>query len=234
MLRNASAVIAISQHEVDLLKEYGVDPEKIYHIPNGVDDDDFSCSDSTLFRKASGIGSVPYILFVGRLNVIKGPDLLLSAFANWQEILPHHLVFAGPDGGMADRLKQQASELNLNDRVHFVGYLGGELKSSAYHGAEILAVPSRHEAMSIVALEAAISRTPVLLSDQCGFSSLAEVGAAIEVSASIEGLSKGLKQIFMEDCDLEKMGECAHTFALEHYSWSIMAKRFVSLFSLIK
>jgi len=233
MLKNASAVIAISPHEIDLFEEYGVDPQKIHQVPNGVNDDDFNCSDSTIFRKISGIVSVPYILFVGRLNAIKGPDLLLNAFAHHNE-LPHHLVFAGPDGGMIEQLKRQALDLNLKDRVHFTGYLGGELKSSAYHGAELLVVPSRHEAMSIVALEAAISGTSVLLTDQCGFSPLADVGAAIEVPATIDGLSKGLRKIFMGNCNLEEMGKYGRTFALEQYTWSIMAKRFVELVSLIK
>jgi len=234
MLKNASAVIAISPHEIGVFEEYGVDSRKIHQIPNGVDDDDFNCNNPTHFRKTSGIGSVPYILFVGRLNAIKGPDLLLNAFAELHNELPHHLVFAGPDGGMTEQLKQQALDINLKDRVHFTGYLGGELKSSAYHGAELLVVPSRHEAMSIVALEAAVSSTPVLLTDQCGFSPLADVGAALEVPATINGISQGLENMLIEDCNLEDMGKCGRTFALEHYTWSIMAKRFVELISQIK
>ena len=234
IIRNASGAIAISPHEVTLMEEYGVNPHKICHIPNGVNEVDFSCCDVALFRRVIGIGTVPYVLFVGRLNSIKGPDLLLSAFAKLQNNFPHHLIFAGPDGGMLEYLKQQASELDLKDRVHFVGYLSGDMKSNAFHGADLLAIPSRHEAMSIVALEAAISSTPVLLTDQCGFSSLADAGAAIEVPASIEGLSKGLKKILIEDCDLEKMGQKGRTFALEYYSWSIMAQRFITLVNAIK
>ena len=234
IIRNAVGAIAISPHEVMLIEEYGMEPHKISHIPNGVNENDFSSSDVALFRKKIGIGSVPYILFVGRLNLIKGPDLLLSAFAKLQNTLPHHLIFAGPDDGMAEHLKQQVSDLNLIDKVHFIGYLGGDMKSNAFHGADLLAIPSRHEAMSIVALEAAISSTPVLLTDQCGFSSLADAGAAIEVPVSIDGLSKGLEKILIEDCDLEKMGKKGATFALEHYSWSIMAQRFITLVNSIK
>jgi len=231
ILKDASAVIAISPQEIDLFQKQGVDSQKIRHLPNGVNDDDFRCCDAALFRKSFGIGAIPYILFVGRINEIKGPDLLLSAFAKLHDKFPHHLVFAGPDGGMTEQLKQQASELGLIERIHFTGYLGGDVKSSAYHGAEILVVSSRHEAMSIVALEAAISSTPVLLTDQCGFPSLADAGAAIEVPVSIDGISKGLEKILIDDCNLEEMGKCGRTFSLEHYTWSIIAKRFVELVS---
>lgn len=234
MVRNASAAIVISLDEITNMKECGLDSQLIHHIPNGVNEGDFSYSDAAFFREASGIGLVPYILFVGRINAIKGPDLLLSAFAKLHDVLPHHLVFAGPDGGMVEQLKHQLKELNLTSRVHFTGYLGGDLKSSAYHGAALLAVPSRHEAMSIVALEAAISETPVLLTDQCGFSSLDKAGAALEVPASISGLSKGLKKMLVDDCNLEKMGKCGRTFALENYTWFIMAKRFIELVNSIK
>jgi len=234
ILRNALAAIAISPHEVELFENVGIDSHKIHHIPNGVNDRDFSFSDTSIFRKAYSLAAVPYILFLGRINTIKGPDLLLAAFAKLRYDLPHHLVFAGPDGGMTDQLKKQILELNLIDRVHFTGHVGGDLKSSAYHGATLLVVPSRHEAMSIVALEAAISSTPVLLTDQCGFSSLAEAGAAIEVPATIEGLSKGLEKLLIEDCNLEQMGQNGRKFALERFSWAIMAKRFLELAELIK
>jgi glycosyltransferase involved in cell wall biosynthesis len=94
-----------------------VAPHRIFHIPNGVNEDDFRSSDVALFRKKIGIANVPYILFVGRLNPIKGPDLLLSAFSKLKNDLPHHLIFAGPDGGMSEPLKQQALELNLKELI---------------------------------------------------------------------------------------------------------------------
>ena len=234
IIRNASAAIAISPNEVELMEKCGVVTDKIVNIPNGVNEDDFSSNDVTAFRNKFNIGKVPYILFVGRLNSIKGSDLLLNAFVKLQKDLSHHLIFTGPDGGMMESLKQQALDLALSDRVHFIGYLGGEMKSNAIHGADILAIPSRHEAMSIVALEAAIASTPIILTDQCGFSSLADVGAAIEVPATVDGISRGLKHLFMDKYDFEKMGKCGHTFAMEHYTWSIMAQRFIGLANQIK
>ncbi len=234
ILRHAAAAIAISIHEVALFKRMGVDPGMIHQVPNGVNAKDFCYRDESLFRDRLGVGPIPYILFVGRINAIKGPDLLLEAFGKLKDLIPHHLVFTGPDGGMRAHLKQQVIDMGLLDRVHFPGYIGGDMKSSAYHGAEFLAIPSRHEAMSIVALEAAISEKSVLLTDQCGFSSLEEIGGALEVPATIDGLAMGLKKMTASDISLTDMGACAHAFALENYTWVVMAEHFVKLANQVK
>ena len=132
--------------------------------------------DIDYFRNKIGIGNSPFILFVGRLNRIKGPDLLLKAFYNIKNNLQDfHLGFVGPDDGMLSELKQMVDEYQLNDRIHFIGYLGGADKSNAYHAADLLVIPSRQEAMSIVVLEAGISGTPVLLTDQCGFNVIEKI-----------------------------------------------------------
>lgn len=231
LLQNASAGIMISPGEFNYFKKAGLSPEAIHHIPNGVNEEDFSCNDPKVFRQAAGIGEVAFLLFLGRLNAIKGPDLLLRAFAKVQDKFPHHLVFIGPDGGMAGELEQLCIDLDLTNRVHFAGFAGGDLKSSAYHGAELLIVPSRFEAMSIVALEAAITGTPVLLTDQCGFAQLAAAGAAIEVSATVDGLMEGLLTLLKDPLYLKKMGERGRTYSRENYTWDIAAKKHIDLFS---
>lgn len=234
ILRNASAAIAISPDEVRQLEGNGIDSKSIFQISNGVNEADFDFTASSLFRESSGIGTSPYILFLGRLNSIKGPDLLIEAFAKVCDNFQHNLVIAGPDDGMEEQLKQLVLKLGLKERVYFTGHLGGDLKSSAYHGAELMVIPSRHEAMSIVALEAAVCATPVLLTEQCGFSAMADAGAAIESPATIEALSTGLTRILIDSCDLKKMGDQGRKFALENYSWSIMARHLESLCRLIR
>ncbi len=62
------------------------------------------------FRSRYRLGNDPFIMFIGRLNHIKGPDLLLQAFCNVRDKLNgYHLVFAGPDGGMLRELKHIAN-----------------------------------------------------------------------------------------------------------------------------
>lgn len=110
---------------------------------------------------ALGLGCVPYVLFLGRLNEIKGPDLLLDAFCRIADRCAEiHLVLAGPDGRMLQRLRAKSKALGIAARVHFAGYLGGRSKVAALRGASLLAIPSRREAMSIVVLEAGVCGCP--------------------------------------------------------------------------
>ena len=231
LVKAADAAIVVAEDEINVLKQYGVEEGRIQHIANGVRIEEFSCNDDQLFRKHAGIGHADYILFVGRMNEIKGPDLLLDAFVDISACFPDlHLVFAGPDGGLLESLKSKAVKKTLHERVHFAGYVGGELKSSAYHGAALLVVPSRQEAMSIVALEGAVCGTPVVLTDRCGFDVLAEEGAARLAEASACSLAKVMREL-MADADLRKvMGSKGRQLAVSSYTWDIAARSHVNLF----
>jgi glycosyltransferase involved in cell wall biosynthesis len=149
------------------------------------------------------------------------------------EAVDCHVVFAGPDEGMLPQLRRIAAECGVEDRVHFVGYLGGTAKSQAYHAAELLVVPSRQEAMSIVALEAGISGTPVLLTDQCGFDEVARVGGGMVVPASVEGLREGLNQMLESPSRLKQMGANLQRFVGKHLTWDAAAEKYLTLYSQI-
>ncbi len=231
LIQHAVAVIAIAEDEIEVLKQRGVAEDHIHHIPNGVRFDDFSCTEERLFREYAGVGNVDYLLFVGRLNEIKGPDILLDAFIALSFTFPDlHLVFAGPDGGMLCSLKDRAAKAALGERVHFPGYVRGELKSSAYHGASLLVVPSRQEAMSIVALEGAICSRSVVLTDCCGFDLLEEAGAARLSVINAQAMSKVISELMSDSTLRIEMGVKGRRLAIKSYTWDIAARRYVKLF----
>lgn len=231
IIRNANGHIAIAVNEINQFQDYGVEVNKISIIPNGINVEDFQATDTADFRKKYDLGNDPFILFMGRLNSIKGPDLLLHAFCNVKERLQDcHLVFAGPDGGMLAELKKMAVEFDVDSRVHFLGYLGGADKSQAYHAADLLVIPSRQEAMSIVVLEAGITRTPVLLTDQCGFNDVASISGGQVVSASVDGLQKSLIEILRDPAKLKSMGANLKKYTCEHFTWDSVIKKYLYLF----
>ena len=170
-------------------------------------------------------------MFVGRLNSIKGPDLLLQAFGNLKDKLQDlHLVFVGPDGGMLAELKQMVVEFGVNERVHFLGYLGGAEKSQAYHAADLLVIPSRQEAMSIVVLEAGITGTAVLLTDQCGFNEVATINGGLVVPASVNGLQKGLVKILYDHAKLKMMGTNLKKHVENVFTWDVVINQYLNLY----
>lgn len=231
IIKNADTLIAITEDEAALFRQAGVPDKKIIHIPNGVWEKDFTCKDENLFRGNSKLGESPFLLYVGRLNSIKGPDILLQAFSKIAHKFPKlHLAFVGPDGGMLEELKTLIEQNGLADRIHLIGFAGGDLKSSAYHGAELLVVPSRHEAMSIVALEAGICGTPVLLSDQCGFDALAEAGGGRITSTDIDAMAESIEMMLKDRAVLREMGSRAQQFIGDNFSWLIAAKSHLDLY----
>ena len=228
IVKKASAVIILAEHEKRYLKYTNA----VSRIENGIDAEDFAYDNPEKFRSLIGLEvGIPYLLFLGRLNKIKGPDLILGAFFELAEQIPHHLVFVGPDEGMERLLCKRINTKGLDHRVHFVNHATGEMKSSAYHGAEVFVIPSRHEAMSIVVLESAVSGTPVLLSTECGFSELAKHGGAIESKPDINELKKNLAHMLDVSTDRKMMGKNARQFVLTNYSWTKTTKRHINLFS---
>jgi len=236
IILNANGCIAISPNEIDHFKLYGVQPDKVSVIPNGINPADYPESDGKKFRVRYGIGDAPLILFLGRLNIIKGPDMLLEAFCRCSQdgrMKTYHLVFAGPDGGMLNELRRMVEASDVKDRIHFTGHIGGSEKSDAYRAADFLAIPSRQEAMSIVVLEAGITGTPVLITDQCGFDDISEVGGGMIVPASVEGLQEGLLSMTSDPGKLLIMGQNLLKFTREHFLWDHIVNKYIELFSKI-
>jgi glycosyltransferase involved in cell wall biosynthesis len=232
IIRNASMCIAVTPDETASFIAYGVSRDKVHVIPNGISKADFLAEDSDRFREKHGLVARPFILFVGRLNLIKGPDLLLRAFCNIKDQFPEiDLAFVGPDGGMLAELQSIARNEDVEDRVHFLGYLGGADKSCAYHAAKFLAIPSRHEAMSIVVLEAGVSGVPVLLTDQCGFNQIADVGGGWVVPASVEGISGGLIGILSDSNQVVAAATNLEKYVADNFSWAVIVQEYWKLYS---
>jgi glycosyltransferase involved in cell wall biosynthesis len=232
IILHANECIAISPNEIEQFKSYGVQPDKVSVIPNGINPADYPESDGKKFRARYDIGDAPVILFLGRLNIIKGPDMLLEAFCQCSQdkrMKAYHLVFAGPDGGMLNELKRMVEASGVKDRVHFTGAIGGSEKSDAFRAADFLAIPSRHEAMSIVALEAGASGTPVLLTDVCGFDEVASIGGGKVVSASVEAIAAGLSEMVSQPKNLHKMGERLQSLVQKKYVWTSLVQQILRL-----
>ena len=231
IIRNASGWIAVTSAEFPHFESYGIPGSRVTVIPNGICKEDFPNVDVKAFRNSKGLPDGPIILFMGRLNPIKGPDLLLRAFALVQRRIPdYQLVFAGPDEGMQSTLIDMAKQEGVIERVHFLGFVDGKEKSAAYHMASLLVVPSRQEAMSIVALEAGICGTPVLLTDQCGFSEIKSINAGLEVPASVEGIATGLIHLLTNPGLLEELALSFESLVSQKYTWDFIVERYLHLY----
>ena len=234
VVRNASGWIAITSQEVADFELYGIDKNQVIIIPNGVEWTDPSAVRKNIFCKNLGLLPQSYILFMGRLSLIKGPDLLLEAFILLANTFPElHLVFAGPDDGMQKFLLKRVAQAGVFSRVHFSGFVEGNQKISAYSDAKLLIVPSRSEAMSIVAIESGMCGTPVLMTSQCGLFDLAEVDPGLIVPATIDGLAAGINYVFSNAEKTAIWGRHWQSVVRERFLWGDISKQMVDWLSTI-
>ncbi len=101
------------------------------------------------------------VLYVGNLMPVKDPLLLVSAFAR---LAPNHdaLLDIVGDGALRPQLEARATELGISERVRFHGQLSQAALAEMYRTATVLAIPSRYESQSVVAVEAVASGLPVV------------------------------------------------------------------------
>jgi glycosyltransferase involved in cell wall biosynthesis len=230
IIKNAFMCIVITEKERADFNDFKINYNKMIVIPNGISPYEFypNSAASKLFVKKFNLENIEYLLFMGRLNKIKGPDLLLKTFIKLSsEFKKLHVVFAGPDEGMKKDLTDEAKKNFLSDRVHIIGHIAGDYKVGAYCGAKLLVIPSRREAMSIVALEAGACGTPVLLTTECGFDEVKEVGCEV-VTPSVDELHKGVQRM-LKSKKLDYIGDELRQKIAAKYTWKNTASMYLKI-----
>ena len=170
ILRDASRVIAETEVGVNEYKQLGVNQDKIALIHPPLDVDEFGqLPPPGLFRRKYNVKERYVILFLGRINWIKGIDFLVESFHLLvQQGHDAILAIVGPDDGYKYILDNLISELDLSDRVLFTGFLAGEDKLSALVDADVLVQPSIYEQSARPSFEAILCDTPVIVSRNTG------------------------------------------------------------------
>jgi len=230
-IQNADVNIAISEDEFSHFKDYGVDEKKIILLPNGVEPNLYKYINDKHVREKFELGESPFLLFVGRLNLIKGPDLLLEAFSKITKDYSNYLlIYAGNDDGLKPILKELVKKFELEKKVKFIGFVQDELKSELYHAADLLVIPSRLEAMSIVVLESAIAGTPVLMTNTCGLNEMTGENGAFAVSPDVSSLVEGLRVMLSKPNELDLRGIKIKRYVENSFSWSSIVKKYVKMY----
>lgn len=177
VVRCADVITANSETEADQLIElYGADPDRIEIVAPGVDHAFFSPGSRDGARAALGIGDEPVLLFVGRIQPLKGVDVAVEALRCLQPSDARLLIVGGASGQEGDheveRIRDLITHCGLDDRVEMVSPRPHYELSTYYRAADVCLVPSRSESFGLVALEAAACGTPVVASDVGGLRTL--------------------------------------------------------------
>ena len=233
LLRDASKVIALTQIEAEQFKSMGVSSDKIEIVPNGIDLAEFeNLPPRGEFRKKWRIkNSQKIVLFLSRIHKIKGPDLLVKAFAALTKDFNNiKLVIAGPDDGYLPMLKKSIKELRIEEKVLFTGLLNGRDKLEAYIDAEVYVLPSSYEIFGRTLLEACACGTPIIVTDRCGIADVIDGQAGLVVPYDKDALGKALLDILSDDHMRLRFGEKGKLLVREKFNWEKISEQLESIY----
>jgi len=246
ILRSADRIIAATPAELAQLQFlYRADSNKITVIPPGVDTSHFSPIPADEARTAIGIQ--PHdrmILFVGRIEPLKGIETLIRAIALLYKDriisgCPHYLAIVGGDPNLTPementemaRLMALCRELGVDDLVLFLGKRAQDTLPYYYSAAEVVVMPSHYESFGMVALEAMACGTPVIASQVGGLAFLVQDGIT---GYSIpddnpQALADKLSLLVCDPGLRNQLGQQAADYARQ-YDWEIIAQRITNLY----
>ncbi len=169
------------------------------------------------------------LLFLSRLHVKKGLDLLASAFQAVAADRPDlHVVVAGNDDGAKAPFAARIDAAGLSDRVTFLGHVRGAAPGDAWAAADAFILPSYSEGFSMAILEALACRLPVVVTTACHFPELAAADAGIVVEPTVSRVTTGLRNLLdrspEERSDLGRRGRA---LVESRYTWDQQARRLV-------
>ena len=224
---------------------YGADAAKIDVVPCGVDLDLFSPIPQDEAKQMLGLPLERcVILFVGRIEPLKGIDTLLRAIALiapempcWRDELAVVIIGGAPGAGIEQvsaelaRLEQLRAELGIEDLVTFQGAKDQDKLVYYYSAAEMTVMPSHYESFGMVALESMACGTPVVASKVGGLAFNVQDGQTgfLVPDGDAEMLASRIRQLLKDRELREKLGQQASRWA-GRYGWPAIADQILDLY----
>jgi glycosyltransferase involved in cell wall biosynthesis len=232
--RRVSACIATSDETRDEASRFGVPPERIHLIPNGVDGRQFrpaNREEREAARRALGLHCERLVLYVGRLSPEKNPLGLLDAWAavdtKAREGALLALVGDGPDW---DQVHARAQAKDLAGSAYLAG--GRSDVATWYRAADVYVIPSLREGLSNTMIEALASGLPVISTRVSGSSILLEsptAGIVVSVG-NIEQLAGAMESLLQDASTRTRLGESARPRFESCFSLETLSKQVISLY----
>jgi D-inositol-3-phosphate glycosyltransferase len=247
MLREADRIVAATPAEFAQIQWlYHGDTDKVVIIPPGVDTTHFYPIMKDEAREFVGIEAEKRILlYVGRIEPLKGLDTLLEAMASLRakRVLKDDcaclaIIGGDPDGEGTDqemqRLQSLQESLGLRQMITFLGKRDQATLQYYYSAAEAVIVPSHYESFGLVALEAMACGTPVVASETGGLAYLVKDGeTGFHVPAGDAAALAERLQMLLQDGELgRRLGRQAAEHARQ-YAWPLITRRIIDLYQAV-
>ncbi len=215
------------QHLIEL---YGAAEDRVEIVAPGVDRAFFSPGSVHGARSAIGFEGGRLILFVGRIQPLKGVDIAVEMLAQLEDQTAELMIVGGASGlegeAEVERIKNIIDTLDLADRVHFVEPKPHYALSTFYRAADVLVMPSRSESFGLVALEAAACGIPVVAAAVGGLRTLVRDGVTgyLIEDRNPQDYAAAVDRILGDEALASRLAAAAAVTA-SRYPWSGLAAR---------
>ena len=208
--RDADAIVVYGEHVKRYLMSLEIEPEKVFVAPHAMDNDTYmrsvSNSEKANLRAKLNIENERIVMYLGRLEEVKGLEYLLKAFASLK--VDHTTLMIVGEGSLKMRLVDLAQELGIADKTRFVGYASPEEATNYYALADVLVLPSvttpqGKETWGLVVNEAMNQGVPVVATEAVGAAAgglvQSGVNGFIVPERDSEALAKAMRRILVDE-----------------------------------
>jgi D-inositol-3-phosphate glycosyltransferase len=228
VIAGADRVICATDQERNFIRQlYGADSDRVMVIPLGVDLDRFRPAAKNLAREALGLKDERLVLFVGRIEPLKGVDILIDAAALLDSDVDCSVLIVGGDESselQVQQLQDLARDRGISHRVAFVGAVDHEQLPLYYNAADVCVVPSHYESFGLVAIEAMASGVPVVASRVGGLTGTVKDGETGYLIPWLcpEPFAERIELLLDNEPLRQSLGEAARE-AVGRYRWENVA-----------
>ncbi len=230
-------IASTEQEKKELMLHYGAPPQSISIVPCGVNLELFHPMDKEIARQQLGFTDDKLVLFVGRIEPLKGIEQLLKAMPYWPNNQRPRLVIVGGDEHSQDELEslhELSRQLEIQDSVTFSGLIKHEQTPYFYSAADVCVVPSYYESFGLTALESLACGTPVVATDVGAFKSVirqGETGYVVKDNAPCRLADKIALLLDRPSPDTEST--LSIRASVSQFSWPNIAETIVKEFGLV-
>jgi glycosyltransferase involved in cell wall biosynthesis len=231
--RGCEAMVPSHQQLRGTARSYGLNPERVHVVPNGIDAEEFRPRPREEVRRELELGPEPIFLCVGRLERDKGYDTVIEAFGRLGEPAPRLLIIG--TGSELRQLEETARKAGVAEQVVFLGSRPREQVVSYLAAADLFLFPTeRDEAAPLVPLEAMASGLPVLATNVGGGAEVIESGKSglLLPPGHVGAWAEAIRSTHADDALRRRMGQAARERILGGYTIEAMTRKTLDVYDI--
>lgn len=232
IIKNSLKLIAVSNTVKNELLELGAKPEQIEIMPNPINLENYYRVDPEIIkqlrRKFSARSNTKLIFVIGRLSYIKGFQDLIKA-VNLLKDKNIKLLIAG-EGGYRQTLEQLSKDLEITNKVIFLGKIPKDEVKNFYSSTDVTVVPSLYDAFGLVILEAMACGSPLVCTNVCDFPLIAEEAAVYAKPHDPKDLAEKIRYVLAHQEKAKKMVEYGLN-KVKNYTWEPYVEKLAKIYT---